>query len=172
MPVGYIDPDSGQYIYGTDDPRQPMSDVLNLAQNAARDAALADRERISSLEAWVGDYTAMTPWAEVPLETAYYSTSPLDNVWSSAAQPLAYRAIGDMVMVDGAVNTVATGGNHVGTLPVGYRPLRIVSFIYIFANDSLAQRGIIELDGKIRLSAGPPADGTDITFIIPPFFLV
>lgn len=170
MPAGYTDPGSGQYIYGSDDPRQPMHDVLNLHANAAHTAALADRARLDELESWVGDYTAMTPWTAVPLR-AEFSASPLDPVWSSTAVPLAYRKIGDMVTVDGAVNQVAPG-NHVGDLPVGFRPLRIVSFIYMFGNGSDAVRGIIELNGAIRLSAAAPANGTDITFIIPPFYVV
>lgn len=170
MAVGYTDPSSGVYIYGADDPRQPMDAVLNIGQRATAAELTATRERLEALEQWMGGFQAATPFAPVPLNGAFYEGSGIDSIWSNPTQPLMYRRVGNRIDVNGVVNTKALGSNTVGTLPLGFRPDRIVTFVYMFANDSAALRGVIQLNGDIRLSGVPATVGTDVTFIVPPFY--
>lgn len=167
MATGFIDPDSGIYIYGEDDPRQPMHAVLNLAQEATRTESMQARSRLDLLEQWLGGFNAATPWEPLNIHTVYYETGNLDPIGSVPAKPLQYRRVGDLVYFDGGVNTIAVPGNwiSVGTLPPGFRPLEDTPFTYMFGHSSEINRGIAQTDGTIRLGLAPPAIGTDVTIL-------
>lgn len=173
MPAGYIDPNSGQYIYGTDDPRQPMHSVLNLAQNAAAIEAQQTRARLDQLEQWLGAFNAATPWATVTLNSTYFNTG-LDPIGSQPAKVLSYRRVGDKVYVEGGANTgvVPPNWTHLGTLPLYFRPLEATPFVYLFGHSSDVNRGMMLPDGRLLLGQAPPAAGTDVTILSAQAFIV
>lgn len=107
MSTGYIDPDSGIYIYGPDDPRQPMHDVLNLAQTATRDAVVGMQGDIASLE-----QTTPVP-GELP--------APL-NGYALDAGSIMMRVGGLVFMSLVLTKSAGVDAVIVAQLPTGYRP--------------------------------------------------
>ena len=74
MAIGYIDPDSGTYIYGSDDPRGPLHDVLNKGALAEHNARKADRARLKTLEnseAAALSIQSIVPSSFITLESDY-----------------------------------------------------------------------------------------------------
>lgn len=59
---GHADPDTGVWLFGEDDGNGSLlSDTLNKLGSTTRDAILADRTRLSNLEARVGAWANYTP---------------------------------------------------------------------------------------------------------------
>ncbi|MBO1770452.1 hypothetical protein [Agrococcus sp. TF02-05] len=174
MPAGYIDPDSGQYIYGSDDPRQPMHDVLNLGQQAAATESQQTRSRLDQLELWLGGFNAATPWANLPLNSTYFEVANTDSIAGVASTPLRYRRAGDRLHLIGTVNAKAVPPNWtvLGTLPSGFRPIEDTPILYMFNLQSDITRGVIKTNGDVQLSWAPTTVNADLTIVFAEALLV
>lgn len=90
------------------------------------------------------------------VEDSGWKNLPLANgisIYSSAQQPQ-YRKIGNEVWLRGAVKGITGDKTIIGTLPTGFRPTKVVSFVQNmsmhggFANIARWQ---IQLDGDIEM---------------------
>jgi hypothetical protein len=170
---GSVQPDSGTYVYASDDPRSPMHTVLNLLANSVRTSIKAARDRLTALEDRFAGMDVTTPWVGLPFVNAVGATTAFQEDTAEAVLPkLAYRRLGSMVYLEG-VARVRTGGaaNYVdlGRLPDGFRPSRNMIFTY-FWGDTTPYRGLIRTNGVVSIAIGAAA-GTQINIPTVPFFL-
>lgn len=158
MPTGYIDPETGVYIFGDADPAGPMHNVLNLAQWATRDVQLGNESRLAQLEMWVGAFNATVPWANVPSP----HTGNLD-----AGTRLRYRRQNETVYVEGGLRTQQAVALYaiIATLPDGFRPLEPVFTLGYNSNGGGTVRLLFRPDGGIQTYSALP--GTNDLTVTP-----
>lgn len=162
MPAGYIDPETGHYIFGSTDPAGPMHDVLNRAQTAAVDVQLGNESRLAQLELYYGLASAATPWANVPSP----HTGALD-----AGIKLRYRQVGDIIYLEGGLRIAPATAVYatIATLPLGYRPMEDVFTLGYNSNGGAVVRLLIRKDGAI-VAYSPLPTTNDLTMSPVSFF--
>lgn len=105
---------NGIWIYGEDDPASPVSDLLNLGQEATSAAFADDRTRLDALE--------------TPDDTGWVGLTSIDAAWDapSGGSACQLRQIGNQVRFRGLQRNdsgvIAAGTYNIGTIPTGMRP--------------------------------------------------
>lgn len=157
MPAGYLDPDTGVYIFGSTDPSGPMHEVLNRAQTAAADVQLGNESRLFLLESWLGEFNASVPWMDVPSP----HTGDLD-----AGVKLRFRRVNTTVYVAGGlrIDEPIPVYSIVGTLTPLFRPLDDVFTLGWNSNGGEVTRLLFKASGEIITYQPLPGDN-DLTVV-------
>lgn len=139
MATGYIEPESGMYIYGADDPRQPMHDVLNLAQMPLVQQMMIVREGIRSLED-----TRPLPG---PL--------PTPTTGNTREASTALMTVGGLVFLTLKLTRTSdfpSAGATLATLPAGFRPVAQMTVNAVSSQGGNATTHVVTIDanGAIR----------------------
>lgn len=103
-------------------------------------------EAIEELRNEVETATADSGWKNLTLASGI-------SVYSSAQQPR-YRKIGKFVIVTGAVKGIKGDRTIIGTLPTGFRPSKVISFVQnMSATNGIANiaRWQVQTDGDIEM---------------------
>lgn len=101
---------------------------------------------IAEIETAINTATSDTGWVNFPLASGI-------SAYSSAQQPR-YRKIGHLVILTGAVKGVKKDKTIIGTLPTGFRPTKVVSFVQnMSATNNIANiaRWQIQTDGDVEM---------------------
>lgn len=101
---------------------------------------------ILDMEHAIDTATSDTGWANFPVASGI-------SVYSSAQQPR-YRKIGKFVILTGAVKGVKKDRTIIGTLPTGFRPSKVISFVQnMSATNGIANiaRWQIQTDGDVEM---------------------
>lgn len=103
-------------------------------------------ENVSQLTHDVNAQASDTGWINLPLASGI-------SAYSSAQMPR-YRKIGKFVIVTGAVKGITKDKTIVGTLPVGFRPSKVVSFpqnTSQFSGMPYFARWQVQTDGELEM---------------------
>lgn len=124
------------------------SDVTTLKSNmtkASNDIASLN-ETVEEFRNELSAATSDTGWINFPVANGV-------SAYSSAQQPR-YRKIGNVVILTGAVKGIKKDKTIIGTLPTGFRPTKVVSFVQnMSATNNIANiaRWQVQTDGDIEM---------------------
>lgn len=146
-----------------------VSTVTNKVSSLTNTVSQAN-EKIAELENSVNEVASDTGWKNLTLASGV-------SVYSSAQQPR-YKKIGKFVILTGAVKGVKQDRTIIGTLPAGFRPSKVISFVQnMSATNGIANiaRWQVQTDGDIEMQYNDfpweELDGTewfpiDVIFVV------
>lgn len=146
-----------------------VSTVTNKVSSLTNSVSQSN-EKIDDLENYVNEVVSDTGWKNFTLASGV-------SVYSTAQQPR-YRKIGKFVILTGAVKGVKQDRTIIGTLPAGFRPSKVISFVQnMSATNGIANiaRWQVQTDGDIEMQYNDfpweELDGTewfpiDVIFVV------
>lgn len=146
-----------------------VSTVTNKVSSLTNSVSQSN-EKIGELENSVDTVAFDSGWKNLQLASGV-------SVYSTAQQPR-YRKIGKFVILTGAVKGVKQDRTIIGTLPTGFRPSKVISFVQnMSATNGIANiaRWQVQTDGDIEMQYNDfpweELDGTewfpiDVIFVV------
>lgn len=121
-------------------------DALEERVTAINNSVTEQNNIITEMKDAVNTATSDTGWRNFTCASGI-------SVYSSAQQPR-YRKIGKFVILTGAVKGVKNDRTIIGTLPTGFRPSKVISFVQnMSATNGIANvaRWQIQTDGDVEM---------------------